>query len=158
AYYANSGNLVLFGGNTPDILLNDTWLFNGTSWSRGSTTVPNWDVRCCPNRYTSVGTTAPPGFLAAATADYPPAGSLVRVAGLDPGNQPSNYTSLYSHTLGIDQWSGLYSVFGLLQPYDTCAAPPAPGDAVCPPSGLTARFASGMAYDAGRGNVVLFGG
>jgi hypothetical protein len=33
AYDANSGNVILFGGRSPDLtFLNDTWAFDGASW------------------------------------------------------------------------------------------------------------------------------
>ena len=114
AYDAGTSQVVLFGGEGNNGPLNDTWIWNGTSWMEVATTGPS------PRT--------------AATMAYDASSGLVVLF----GGSTSNDTVLGDTWV----WNGTSSTWTQLSPI---ASPPARADAT-------------MAYDAGTGQVVLFGG
>jgi hypothetical protein len=123
AYDAGTGTVVLFGGAGVsgtagcDPICNDTWTWNGTTWTQQHpTTSPS-------PRQVGPGT----GAMAYDAAK----GNVVLFGGYSESNQP----------LG-DTWTWNGTTWTQRQP------------ATSPP----ARIASAMAYDAATGTVVLFGG
>ncbi|MDR2014094.1 MAG: hypothetical protein LBP99_00520, partial [Azoarcus sp.] len=116
AYDAAHGQVVLFGGSGPTSLLNDTWTWDGSTWTQQH-----------PANSPSPRTDAMMAYDAAR-------GQVVLFGGFD------GYSDI-SGPLG-DTWTWDGNTWTQQFPADS---PPA-------------RYWGTMAYDAARGQVVLFGG
>jgi uncharacterized protein (TIGR03437 family) len=112
-YDSARGRVVLFGGENNGNFLNDTWTWNGSSW-------------------TAVPGATPPARILAATAYDATEKKAVLFGGIAP-----DFRTLLSDTWMWDgaSWSQA----------STASSP-------------AARFDTAMAYDAARGQTILFGG
>ena len=117
AYDASTGDIVLFGGadDSASGLLDDTWSWNGSTWSE-----------LAPS-------TVPPARMGASMAYDASTGDVILFGGSDSADS----TGLLNDTW---TWNG------------------ANWTNVSPASSPPARFLGSMDYDAATGSVVLFGG
>ena len=111
AYDASTGNLVLFGGTGSNGFLNDTWTWDGTTWTQVDTGQ----------------TGGPSGRNHASMAYDAGTGTLVLFGGYHNGALNDTWT-----------WNG--TTWTQVN------------------SGPSGRYGASMAYDTSRGSVVLFGG
>jgi hypothetical protein len=133
AYDPSTSQLILFGGVTANsVELNDTWAWNGTTWSQVDDST---DPGC-----TSTCTSSPPARAEASMAYDPGTGQLLLVAGTGNGGVLND-----SWTWNGTTWS---QVDDSADPgcSDTCTSSP------------PARLYASMAYDPGSAQLVLFGG
>ena len=129
-----TGNVVLFGGAGPSgsEILNDTWLWNGTTWTQvDDTGDPGCTTTC----------TASPPVRAFATMVYDPTTGNVVLFGGQNGSGTLNDTWLWNGTT----WTQVDDT-GDPGCTTTCTASP------------PMRGYASIAYDLTTGDVVLFGG
>jgi hypothetical protein len=143
AYFPAIHRTVLFGGYTlGQALHNDTWLFDGSRWTRLATKH------------------APPGRYLAAFAYSPALRKIVMFGGLDPH---SGWPGVAASPCGMDadtwafdghDWAAVTTG----QDPTTCqAAPVTAGQGTGGPQPF-ARYGPSMTYDAGSRSLILFGG
>jgi len=133
AYDPASGNMVLFGGYSSSGPLNDTWIWNGTTWTQVDDSTDSGCTINCAN--------SPPARSAASMSYDPATGNMVLFGGSDASNGNLNDTWTWSGTT----WT---------QVDDS-------SDAGCTTSctdGPPGRVFASMAFDPATGNMVLFGG
>jgi hypothetical protein len=129
AYDAGTGQVVIFGGFGSAGLLNDTWVWNGTSWFQFS---GSGCGTSCPS--------SPPGRVGASIAYDPASGKLVLFGG---SPQTTNTAALNDTWV----WNGnSWSQVAGSGCSSSCASSP------------PARYYPSFADDPATGQVVLFGG
>ena len=162
AYDSGTGQLVLFGGNDNTSIFNDTWTWNGTTWTQQSPA------------------TSPPAHWGASMAYDPGTGQLVLFGGAQAGGdetwtwngttwtQQSPATTppaRWSGSMAYDSGPGQLVLFGgdggvgrtgLLN--DTWTWNGTTWTQLSPAASPPARYFATMDYDAGAGQLVLFGG
>jgi hypothetical protein len=152
--------MVLFGGSGDSGLLNDTWTWDGTTWTE---------------QYPA---TSPPARDVASMAYDPATGNVVLFGGY--GGSPLNDTWTWDGTTWTEQTP---ATFPSARAYASIDYDPASGDMVLfggdsysgplndtwtwdgttwteqtPATSPSARYVASMAYDPATGNMVLFGG
>ncbi len=136
AYDPATAQLVLFGGFAGTTLYNDTWVWNGSTWSQVD---DSGDAGC-----TTSCTSSPPGRYGAAMAFDPATGQLLLFGGSVQGG---NYYD--------DTWSWNGSSWSQVD--DAGDAGCGNGSSPCS-SSPSERQSPMIAYDAATQQLVLFGG
>ncbi len=131
SYDASTSEVVLFGGWTGSSYLNDTWVYNGSSWTQVIGT----------SGCTTACSSSPPG-RESATMSYDVSTSQVVLFGGYNGSSYLNDTWVYNGS----SWTQVIGAAGCGASTDVCASSP------------PARDSATMSYDASTSQVVLFGG
>jgi hypothetical protein len=172
AYDATHGQIVMFGGYTGSYL-NDTWVFNGTTWTDVTPADPAKSPSIRSNEQMvydpATGNVVLFGGLAPAPGN--PTGEVrlgdtwiwdgANWTQVIPVNSPTNGRA--SASMVYDAAAGNVVLFGGLDTNgmaqgDTWVWDGTNWTQKSPGSSPPARFAYGMDYDAATGQVVLFGG
>ncbi len=163
AYDATTGNTVLFGGyNSAGTLLNDTWTWNGNTWTQMSPS------------------TSPPVRSGASMAYDATTGNVVLFGGYSTGGTLLNDTWTWNgstwtqvspstsppareySTMAYDAATGNVVLFGgyngATAYSDTWTWNGSTWTQMSPTTSPSARWGASMTYDAATSNVVLFGG
>jgi hypothetical protein len=165
AYDPATGNTVLFGGDEitsgPNVLLNDTWIWNGTTWTQQfpATSPPalygaSMVYDAAISRLVLFGGVSSSGDTAETwtwdgttwtqriSTPSPPARSSASMAYDQTAAEVVLFGGLDNRTMLNDTWIWNGTTWTQLHP----SAKPSP------------RYAASMDYDAASGNTVLFGG
>jgi len=164
AYDPATGNMVLFGGiDGSDSVLNDTWTWNGTTWTE------------------VFPATSPPARISASMAYDPATGNMVLFGGAGTSGDINDDTwtwngsiwtqqhpatsppARFTASMAYDPATGNMVLFGGLDGSDsvlndTWTWNGTTWTEVFPATSPPARFTASMAYDPATGNIVLFGG
>ncbi|HMD44791.1 MAG TPA: hypothetical protein VKG43_01430 [Acidimicrobiales bacterium] len=132
AYDPATGQLVLFGGALNPSYYNDTWTWNGSSWTQADDAGAPGCTTTCPS--------SPPGRQAGAMADDPATAQLVYFGG---GASAGNFN---------DTW--LWNGSSWSQTDDAGS----PGCTTTCPTSPAPRIRPGMAFDPATAQLIVYGG